>query len=351
MVNNVTASTTNLGSTRGKGSSTRILNTCLQTSDNNEDKCISIFLAAPVDPPLPTTGILFNVASFDKWFSKTTGFPTDPPADPKYFQPIPPPIKESLILAVNRWKPYLEFNPEMVNLIRSLAEPPENRKTLKRWNGLSLIYFAMVNYEDPTTLAGANPFYVSKTSMNIYFSLTVNKNLINDGKLTVPQDYFVTILTHELGHALGMPIIMDLVDGSGVEILPKTQTSGTLAYDKDYQFLPQAYLKPYYKKAVDAKYAAMKLEASEKEAILFQAKMETLQASPERSKLLINEKNEIRKQIDLLKKEIMQLENNLGFFAKSKGADQLRKDVETKVASANNKIESLKRKLKLIPNE
>lgn len=106
-----------------------------------------------------------------------------------------------------------------------------------------------------------------------------------------------------------------------------------------------------YKKAVDAKYAAMKLEANEKEAILFQAKMETLQASPERSKLLINEKNEIRKQIDTLKKEIMQLENNLGFFAKSKGADQLRKDVETKVANANNKIESLKRKLKLIPNE
>lgn len=106
-----------------------------------------------------------------------------------------------------------------------------------------------------------------------------------------------------------------------------------------------------YKKAVDAKYAAMKLEANEKEAILFQAKMETLQASPERSKLLINEKNEIRKQIDLLKKEIMQLENNLGFFAKSKGADQLRKDVETKVTNANNKIESLKRKLKLIPNE
>jgi len=67
--------------------------------------------------------------------------------------------------------------------------------------------------------------------------------------------------------------------------------------------------------------------------------------------LLINEKNEIRKQIDTMKKENMQLENNLGFFAKSKGADQLRKDVETKVANANNKIESLKRKLKLIPNE
>jgi hypothetical protein len=47
----------------------------------------------------------------------------------------------------------------------------------------------------------------------------------------------------------------------------------------------------------------------------------------------------------------MQLENNLGFFAKSKGADQLKKEVEQKVAHANTKIETLKQKLKLIPNE
>jgi predicted RNase H-like nuclease (RuvC/YqgF family) len=79
--------------------------------------------------------------------------------------------------------------------------------------------------------------------------------------------------------------------------------------------------------------------------------METMQASPERSKGLINEKNELRKQIDTLKKEIMQLENNLGFFAKSKGADLLKKEVEQKVAHANAKIETLKQKLKLIPNE
>ena len=100
-----------------------------------------------------------------------------------------------------------------------------------------------------------------------------------------------------------------------------------------------------FKKALDSKYAALKLEANEKEMILFQAKMETMQASPERSRGLVNEKNET------LKKEIMQLENNLGFFAKSKGADQLKKEVEQKVAHANAKIETLKQKLKLIPNE
>jgi len=106
-----------------------------------------------------------------------------------------------------------------------------------------------------------------------------------------------------------------------------------------------------FKKTLDSKYASMKLEANEKEMILFQAKIETMQASPERSRGLVNEKIEIRKQIDTLKKEINQLENNLGFFAKSKGADQLRKEVEQKVANTNTKIETLKQKLKLIPNE
>lgn len=106
-----------------------------------------------------------------------------------------------------------------------------------------------------------------------------------------------------------------------------------------------------FKKAMDAKYAALKLEAAEKEIILFRAKMETLSSSPDRSKILFHEKNEIRKQIDNLNKEIIQLENNLGFFARSKGADALRLEVEKKVELAKNKINSLKQKLKLIPNE
>jgi hypothetical protein len=63
------------------------------------------------------------------------------------------------------------------------------------------------------------------------------------------------------------------------------------------------------------------------------------------------EKNEIRKQIDILTKEIMLLENNLGFFAKSKGADALRADVDKKVKYAQERIQQLKQKLKLIPNE
>jgi hypothetical protein len=106
-----------------------------------------------------------------------------------------------------------------------------------------------------------------------------------------------------------------------------------------------------FKKAIDEKYAALKLEGQEKENILFKAKLDNLESSPDRARLFQGEKNEIRKQIDVLNKEIMLLENNLGFFAKSKGADALRADVDKKVKHAQERIQQLKQKLKLIPNE
>ena len=106
-----------------------------------------------------------------------------------------------------------------------------------------------------------------------------------------------------------------------------------------------------YKSALDKQYAAIKLDAQEKEKILFEARIETLSASADPAKAYAREKSEIRQQIDKLRSEMLQLENNLGFFARSKGADALRKEVEGKIQAAGNKIESLKRKLKLIPNE
>jgi len=106
-----------------------------------------------------------------------------------------------------------------------------------------------------------------------------------------------------------------------------------------------------FKAAMDKHYGALKLEGAEKEKILFSAKIETLQASPNASRLLNDVKFDIRKEIDRQNKEIALLENNLGFFANSKGADSLKKDVEKKVDRAKDKIQSLKDKLKMIPNE
>lgn len=106
-----------------------------------------------------------------------------------------------------------------------------------------------------------------------------------------------------------------------------------------------------FKSMMDQHYKALKLEGQEKERVLFEAKLEGHLSSPDKQRLLQAERNDIRKQIDGLQKEMLTLENNLGFFARSKGADQLRQDVQKKISAAEEKIKALKAKLKLIPNE
>ena len=102
---------------------------------------------------------------------------------------------------------------------------------------------------------------------------------------------------------------------------------------------------------MDEKYTSIKLDDSERDKINYQSRISSLLASPDRSKLLIRERSGLRKEVEQLTKEIALLENNLGFFAKSKGADQLRVDVEKKVRNAQTKITNIKKKLSMLPNE
>lgn len=106
-----------------------------------------------------------------------------------------------------------------------------------------------------------------------------------------------------------------------------------------------------FKEAMDKHYGDLKMEGDEKERIMFQARLDTIVSAPDAGRKLNTLRMEIRKEIDAQKKEINLLENNLGFFANSKGADALKKDVEKKIGKANAKIDALKRKLKAIPNE
>ncbi|MGC6433162.1 MAG: DUF349 domain-containing protein [Crocinitomicaceae bacterium] len=106
-----------------------------------------------------------------------------------------------------------------------------------------------------------------------------------------------------------------------------------------------------FKTAIDAKYEQLNIEGQEKEKIMFEARIETLKASPNAVKLLAKEKVELRKQIDELKSNVTQYENNLGFFSNAKKANPLIQDVEKKINQSKIKIEEIKRKLQLIPNE
>lgn len=106
-----------------------------------------------------------------------------------------------------------------------------------------------------------------------------------------------------------------------------------------------------FKAALDKHYTELKLEGEEKNKVMFQARLDTLSGSPDSSRLFAREKADLRKKIEQLQHEILQLENNLGFFASSKGADALKKEVEKKIERAKEEIVSLRQKIKLIPNE
>ena len=106
-----------------------------------------------------------------------------------------------------------------------------------------------------------------------------------------------------------------------------------------------------YKKALDAHYDALDLKGEEKAAVLFEARINTIKGSGNAELLFDKEKQAIRAEIDQVKQQIIQFENNLGFFANSKGANALKDQVEANIAEEKEKIELLKSKLKMIPNE
>src|SRR5690606_4592333 len=106
-----------------------------------------------------------------------------------------------------------------------------------------------------------------------------------------------------------------------------------------------------FKTELDKHYADLKLEGEEKSKVMFQAKLDTIASSPEASKLYAREKADLRKRIETLQHDILQLENNLGFFANSKGSESLKKEVEKKIERAKDEIVSIRERIKMIPNE
>ena len=88
-----------------------------------------------------------------------------------------------------------------------------------------------------------------------------------------------------------------------------------------------------------------------KKNVLFQAKLSQIAGSSDAAELFEKEKQTIRNEINKVKQDMIQLENNLGFFANSKGANVLKAEVEKKIEAEREKIDALKAKLKSIPNE
>ncbi|MFK8036649.1 MAG: DUF349 domain-containing protein [Crocinitomicaceae bacterium] len=105
-----------------------------------------------------------------------------------------------------------------------------------------------------------------------------------------------------------------------------------------------------YKAALDNKYNDLDMEQSEKEAILYSAKIESIYNSPNMERELDKEAFFIRNKIDNLIKEKTQVETNLSFFANSDPNSPMLKSVKTQIEGIGKSVDSYKAKLKALYN-
>jgi len=103
-----------------------------------------------------------------------------------------------------------------------------------------------------------------------------------------------------------------------------------------------------YKKVIDKQFELVRAKVGDNHKSLFQMKYQELGNSPKGADKIKEEKQKLRDRITKINIEIAQFENNIGFFAKSSGADAILKDVRAKIENSKREIERIKEQLKML---
>ena len=106
-----------------------------------------------------------------------------------------------------------------------------------------------------------------------------------------------------------------------------------------------------YRKVVDAAFA--KLRGNEKERHLerFKGKLQSLTSEGNNDRRIRHERDRLYNKMKQLEADIALLENNIGFFSKSKNAESMIRDVNEKIAKAKQEMETIIEKINLIDKQ
>ena len=104
-----------------------------------------------------------------------------------------------------------------------------------------------------------------------------------------------------------------------------------------------------YKTAVDALFSVLRGSERDRSMDRLREKVSTLKASGDRR--LRSERERLYNKVRQLEQEIALLENNIGFFAKSKNAEALVADVRAKIDRARGEMAAAIEKVKLIDRQ
>src|SRR5690606_31439672 len=103
-----------------------------------------------------------------------------------------------------------------------------------------------------------------------------------------------------------------------------------------------------YKTAVDAIYNKFRQSAEENKALRMKEHYELLAGAPNGNDKMRYEERGILDKLRGLRENAETLKNNIEFFAKSKNADALKKQIEQKIQVANQQISRLEEELKVL---
>ncbi len=105
-----------------------------------------------------------------------------------------------------------------------------------------------------------------------------------------------------------------------------------------------------YRKALNAIFEKLKLSDEEKNLLRYRNKVENMKGSNKPARKGRGDRDKFITRIKQLESDIVLWENNIGFFAKSKKADAMIKEVEERIENAKNTIKSLEEKINIIDN-
>jgi hypothetical protein len=105
-----------------------------------------------------------------------------------------------------------------------------------------------------------------------------------------------------------------------------------------------------YRKAIDQHFDAMRAGNFERTKENYRNKIEHISTRPDGKSKVNEEMFQMQEKIRKKEHEAALLDNNIGFFGNSKGADSLLKETKKKIESLKNDIKLLKEQLKMLRN-
>lgn len=103
--------------------------------------------------------------------------------------------------------------------------------------------------------------------------------------------------------------------------------------------------------AMNEKFGQIRNVANEKELTKFRKKVADIKGNVKGERGLKYERERLLQKFRKIEQDVAVLENNMGFFAKSKNADLFKADIQKKIAAAREEMAQLEEKIKMIDKE